>query len=61
MSKIVSKTSQMKVKLSNQSTRSKAVNAGKVTKVKRQLKDPLAGKTSGTGLDDYNLDVMNLD
>ena len=25
------------------------------------LKDPLAGKSGGTGLDDYNLDVMILE
>lgn len=59
--KKVTRSSQMKVKMSSAGTKAPGANVNKAPKVKRQTKDPLAGKTGGTGLDDYNLDVMQLD
>ena len=59
--KKVARTSQIKAKTSNQATKSKASNVNKTERVKRQEKNPLAGMSGGTGLDDYNLDVMKLD
>ena len=59
--KKVRSTSQIKLKTSSQGTRGGKPMTGKVTRtISTSSKPWYSGKTQGTGLDDYNLDLMKL-
>lgn len=56
----VRSSSQMKVKTSGQATRPSTPNVNSIRRGEKE--DPkLKGKSSGKGLDDYNLDIMTLE
>lgn len=57
--KKVSRTSQIKVKTKTPKM-PKCSGSEKVKRTKTEVKDPFSGKSSGTGLDDYNLNIMEL-
>lgn len=60
MVKKIRRSGDTRIKMSNHGTKTSGVNTGKVTQVPKHEKDPLAGKTLGSTLDDENVDVIIL-
>ena len=53
------RVSQIRLKTTNTATLSKTPNPVKINRPKKEIN--LSGKTGGNGLDEYNLNVMNLE
>ena len=60
MVKKIRRSGDARVRTTKQGTKPSGVNTGKVTQVPKHDKNPLAGKTLGSNLDDDGIDVIIL-